>query len=454
MQKIYLIGIMLCLKLIPSQSTAQSLVVTPGGAALLIVSSLVDPVLNPSNPVVTCGAANFGRFTASGVSLTKLGLNSGIVLSTGKVADAVKNPSTEASTPVFAIACTGGSSATDADITAICGSTSLYDKCMVEFDIAPVADALSIDYVFGSEEYYTYCAPGGSFNDSFGFFVRELPGGAYTNFALVPGSNDPVSVKNIYPTNCATPPKNANYFVDNSTGTTNVVYNGLTTPLNGSVPIQRGKNYHVKIAISDVGDACLDAGLFIKTLSFVLPKEILKFNAVKTKGNTQVSWTLANSINSKMYELLKSSDGKNFEPVKEGFTKSKAEEAITEFSFQEPLPKQGTVYYRLRLKDDKGDWVYSTLKSLIQVNQDLIKDWAIFPNPVGDKTTISINSNRVQDAVLKVYDLSGREILSKAVQVVDGFNEFELDTQSLLQGHYLMQIQGEDIQTDIKRFVK
>ncbi|MFA8300871.1 MAG: choice-of-anchor L domain-containing protein [Hyphomicrobiales bacterium] len=204
-------------------------------------------------------------------------VNRGVVMTTGLATNA-KGPNTQP-------ARTGINEAgSDADLESLAGNLKSYDACIVEFDFTPMTNKVTFQYVFGSEEYNQYVNKG--FNDVFGFFVSG-PGitgpytGSSTNIALVPNTNDPVSINTI---NCGqeddyrTPPpgngKNCDYYHwnDKFPGTPDadkaIEYNGYTVVLTAEATVQPCKEYHMKLAISDIGDPALDSGVFLKAESF------------------------------------------------------------------------------------------------------------------------------------------------------------------------------------------
>lgn len=175
---------------------------------------------------------------------------------------------------------TGGGS--DSDLASLSGQ-SIYDACVIEFDIKSFGDTIKLNTVFSSEEYHEYVNT--AFNDAYGIFLSG-PGisGPYTNDAilisLVPGTSLPVAISNI---NCGNEPQgcdpnlgagnNCNLLVDNLT-TSNSGFNqfaldGYTVPLQSGNAVTPDNWYHVKIAIGDGGDAVWDSGVFLEKGMFV-----------------------------------------------------------------------------------------------------------------------------------------------------------------------------------------
>ena len=160
------------------------------------------------------------------------------------------------------------------------------DAVVLEFDFIPIGDTVKFNYVFGSEEYPEFV--NGGFNDAFGFFLSG-PGiaGPYsnnaTNIALVPGTTTPVTIDNV------NSGSNPSYYVDNTinTGAQSIQFDGYTTVMTAIGVVQCGVQYHIKIAIADVGDASYDSGVFIEGGSFSSNTVTLSSN-IDINGNDSI----------------------------------------------------------------------------------------------------------------------------------------------------------------------
>lgn len=225
----------------------------------LVQQVLVGGGVSVSN--VTFQGNNFMRGDFSNGHFTNLGLEDGVVLSSGNVFDIPGNASYNASTQY--------SLAGDPTLTSVSGSNT-NDASVLEFDFVPTADTLMFRYVFGSEEYPTYV---NSYNDVFGFFVsgpKPNGMGSYVdyNIALIPGTNLPVTINNV--NNGTTnngPCVNCEYYVNNSGGST-IRFNGMTTVLTAMVVVVPCEQYHIKLAIADAVDYVFDSGVFLEANSF------------------------------------------------------------------------------------------------------------------------------------------------------------------------------------------
>lgn len=177
----------------------------------------------------------------------------------------------------------GASVSFDPDLNAISTNT-ITNGAILEFDFIPSGDSLVFNYMFASAEYPTYVCSG--FNDVFGFFISG-PGisGPYSNgavnIALVPGTNVPVAINTVNsgvagsagsPATCAAQDpnwtSNSIYYTTAYANYSGEFYNGGTVALPALVGLQCGQTYHIKLAVSNVGDTALDSGVYIEGNSF------------------------------------------------------------------------------------------------------------------------------------------------------------------------------------------
>ena len=183
---------------------------------------------------------------------SSLGVNSGLVLSTG-----YPNLS---STPSSTFSSVNMNMPGDYDIIQygnVATGTGSFDAISVQFDFTPIiTDTIRFNYIFASEEYPEYSNT--QYTDRFLFLVTEN-GGAPVNIANVPGTTVPVEINSINQY------FNSQYYVDNAAGpnSTNFVFDAYTVPLQAKFFAQVGNTYHIKLVISDVSDGVYDSAIFL-----------------------------------------------------------------------------------------------------------------------------------------------------------------------------------------------
>lgn len=222
---------------------------------------LVGGGVTVSNVTFQGTVHSIGEFTNG--NTTNLGLNEGLILSSGVVDGFSGQPLIGSPASSFVSSTLGSGS--DPQLAALIPGYTIYDATVVQFDFNPLGDTIKFNYVFGSEEYPEWV--GSSFNDVFGFFVTgpNPSGGNYTNYniAIIPGTALPVTIDNVNSGSWST------YYVDNQgLGGATIVYDGFTTVLTAWCLVTPCVPYHIKIAVGDAGDQAYDSGVFLEKNSF------------------------------------------------------------------------------------------------------------------------------------------------------------------------------------------
>lgn len=257
----------------PSKTMEQiqnkCMTITGADGTVLTVNDIVEAILGEgiSYSNVTyqgtlgdASQASLGVF--SGANCVPLGFDTGIMLSSGTVGNAM-GPNTSGSTSA------GLGLPGDPDLAGLIPGYSVFDASYIQFDFVPTESQIFIQYVFGSEEYNEYVES--SYNDVFGFFLNGA------NIALIPGTSIPVAINNVNNGNAGSgqfatgPCTNCSYFRDNGSLASppyNIEADGMTTVLTATANVNPGVTNTIKIAVADAGDSALDSWVFVKAESF------------------------------------------------------------------------------------------------------------------------------------------------------------------------------------------
>ena len=248
--------------------SAQLDVSTTNVNAQSLAASIVGDGIEILSAELVCPEGASGFF--SNGEMTNLGLDDGILLTTGLAVDAI-GPNSSGSTSTI------WNAPGDPDLAALVAPFPTFDACYLEFSFIPLGDEVSFTYVFASEEYNDFVCS--AFNDVFAFFANG-PGVDNVNIATLPDSDVPVTINTVNngsvgsngnPDNCSEDDlANSAFFVENIGGST-IEYDGFTVPLSAELSVIPGEEYSFKLAIADVGDASFDSGVFIQAQSLSSP---------------------------------------------------------------------------------------------------------------------------------------------------------------------------------------
>lgn len=145
------------------------------------------------------------------------------------------------------------------------------DVAYLQFDFVPLSTNFSFDFLFASNEFGEFQC---GFSDVFAFLLTDLSTNTTTNLAIVPGTNDPVSIKNIrdnqYNSSCASvnPRLFSTYNVTNPSSSS-INMRGYTQILNASAKIVPNRSYRIRLVIGDANDSKYDSAVFLSSGSFI-----------------------------------------------------------------------------------------------------------------------------------------------------------------------------------------
>lgn len=221
--------------------------VTPQQLAQL----LAGPGVTVSN--VTFTGATVAGGTFSGGLADGLGIDSGVMLSSGDLAEGI-GPNDDDGAGVC------HERPGDPDLNAILGENGFTeDAAVLEFDFVPATSTVSFRYVFASEEYNEFV---NSINDIFAFFIDGQ------NVALIPGTMTPVSIDTV---NLQV---NSSFYRNNDPSDFKfppfgTQFDGFTTVLTAMQTLTPNTTHHIKLVIADNSDCVLDSAVFLQAGSFV-----------------------------------------------------------------------------------------------------------------------------------------------------------------------------------------
>ncbi|MFV0237050.1 MAG: choice-of-anchor L domain-containing protein [Flavobacteriales bacterium] len=152
------------------------------------------------------------------------------------------------------------------------GDIQTYNSTSLEFDIVPLTNKISIDFIFGSNEYelngdYECIDATTNFQDGFAFLISgpgitNDPGIDAKNVALIPGDNKAVGVGTIHNNNLCDNKGREDLYVEGATKST-INVNGYTVPLTALQDVTPGLTYRVKIVLGERGDGKYDSFIFL-----------------------------------------------------------------------------------------------------------------------------------------------------------------------------------------------
>ena len=166
----------------------------------------------------------------------------------------------------------------------------------------------------------------------------------------------------------------------------------------------------------------------------VLPVELLSFKGKNTEGGNFLTWTTANEVNNKGFDverLMANGDWETLGFVK-GNDKASTYQYIDDLTFGKFPTFQKLNYYRLSQIDNDGK---ETLSKVITIESKVNSKLKVYPNPV--YTQLTIETEATGD--YQILNILGQIILRGPVSAQ------RIDVSALTQDNYVLKVGGEQV---------
>ena len=181
-----------------------------------------------------------------------------------------------------------------------------------------------------------------------------------------------------------------------------------------------------------------------------LPINLLTFDARKLSGdNAEVSWKISANSNPEKFEVLRSTDGRNFSSVGTVVAGS----GQTDYSFVDNSLPKATTYYRLGMLDKDGRTTYSRIVAVFNSAKGTLLT-SLIPTMVTSSAKLSISSSDKGSMQLIITDMQGRIVQRQTIAVSVGSQDNWLYLSTLPKGAYQVSGYMNNEKIGTIRFVK
>lgn len=172
-----------------------------------------------------------------------------------------------------------------------------------------------------------------------------------------------------------------------------------------------------------------------------LPIEITDFSANCVDRSIVLSWATATEKNNDHFTIEKSDDGMTFRAIATVPGAGNSQSAIQyHYTDREAVAAASTVYYRLKQTDSNGT---SKAFKTVSVNACDDKDNVVKINNSEEGELSVVFSLQADDRyTLQLYDLMGRQVKSEQLDVPKAYALKTIDTEGLVEGYYMLVLQG------------
>lgn len=170
-----------------------------------------------------------------------------------------------------------------------------------------------------------------------------------------------------------------------------------------------------------------------------LPIKLVDFKAEKYSENeNKLTWITSEEINTKSFQIDRSTDGVNFETVHIHLAGGK--ETGSTYQYIDVIDEKAPVYYyRLTSIDFDG---YSESFKIVSVERLYKEKWLtnVFPNPSEHDATIEMTIEKELEILIEITDINGTLISSNLKVLMEGSNKMEIKSEVYPTGVYFIKI--------------
>lgn len=172
------------------------------------------------------------------------------------------------------------------------------------------------------------------------------------------------------------------------------------------------------------------------TSKSALPLTLVSFTAELKDNKTQLTWKTENEINTKYFEIERSSNGHDFAKVA-------VENAIgtgsNNYQIFDANPHTGNNYYRLKMVDKDGKYSYSSIQ-VVRIPTNGKFEFVMYPNPAKDVLTI-VPAGTASPIQVSIFNQHGQKVLDKIISP----STTVIPISNLPKGVYFIQLISEGV---------
>jgi hypothetical protein len=225
--------------------------------------------------------------------------------------------------------------------------------------------------------------------------------------------------------------------------------------ISNSMPIQFFSGVEYISAADIVRFSTMGRGIwdFNITSAGALPVNVTRFEAVYQRGKSFVTWRTSSESNSSHYTVQRSLDGLQFTdvgtlPAARNSTTLRTYNFIDDLSF---LSGQSvTVYYRLQQADLNGITKTTAVVKIKTKGEATIL--TLLYNPVKTEAVLNYKSELNEAMVIRVFDALGKTVYNQTLKAMAGSNQVRINTSSLAEGTYIIELNNGRERSTAKMF--
>ncbi len=184
-----------------------------------------------------------------------------------------------------------------------------------------------------------------------------------------------------------------------------------------------------------------------------LPVSLLEFTGEIMEDGNLLQWITASELNNDYFNLHYSTDGIDFEIIATIEGNGNSSEAHL-YDFLHRNPANGTTYYYLSQTDFDGSNERISQVISLQRTQTDFSLIEVLPIPSSDFVDVRFHAPKDANVKVVLYDAVGRMVQNQRYTAKSGYNELTLGVQNLAAGVYVLSMNMDGEQVNVKIVVE
>ncbi len=229
------------------------------------------------------------------------------------------------------------------------------------------------------------------------------------------------------------------YFKSNMSSTDSVV---IGTNPTYSIPAISVADTGIYVNVMSVNSGCLTRISYFNLNGlcdglFTLPLPIVLSGKIVNGNSNLLNWTVPGGSDNSEYIIQRADHNSGYTDV--GMLPGTGSLNANVYSYTDQTTGNGPYYYRLKIIDNEGQYVYSNTIALNPGTVDLI---TVYPNPVTDLVNVKFQGNNNSTYSLKLVNVLGQQVFSKNDFIPTNGSFIYYRDGNLKTGVYFLQVRN------------
>jgi len=185
-------------------------------------------------------------------------------------------------------------------------------------------------------------------------------------------------------------------------------------------------------------DAAAKGWAWTKDVLSTYPVNFISFTGSKSITGNDLKWVVANEIDNKQFDVLRSTNGVSFEKIGEVISTANNGSSSSQKTYNfTDATKPPEAYYQLKQIDRDGKFKLSPIVYISTASSGISSSF-VYPNPFANQLNLIVAANKKENITLNIADATGKLVCIKTSLLEKGKNNLTLNMGKQPSGLYIL----------------